>query len=208
MNKIGELFTDGQKTYLRRNPKELDIGDKEHSLSLKYKGAKAKGILKRSEIFYAEDTGNTIHVVGTGKFNFDYWQAWIPKSIVHVLFGISQHKNLVWWPEWATIKIYPISQGKAEVLSKKVELAIREADRKRYIGNPVFSPKEEICSHCSKIFKAIANNHCGVCGVPICPTCFKDLNNMCDNCFKELTQIAAVNKTSFQYELDKLNGVE
>lgn len=116
--------------------KTLEQNDSLHRYSLQHVGELVgKGITDSFDIFYAEEDDKSIHVVGNGlKYNgefYDYFQAWIPKSICGIKFDIMGYKSTVWFPIWATIKIYPMNQEKAEFLAKKIQDMRYEAELKR-----------------------------------------------------------------------------
>jgi len=118
---------------------ELKQNDFIHKYALSHVGSKmGEGIHEELDIFYAEEDGNAIHVVGNGlRYDgetYDFWQSWIPKSICRVRFGVFGYKSMVWFPMWATIKIYSMKQEKAEYIANLVETAFRKAELERLCG--------------------------------------------------------------------------
>ena len=118
---------------------ELEQNDPLHKYSICHVGEKmGEGAMEGFDIFYAEDDDKSFHVVGNGirwdGVDYDYFQMWIPKSIAGVRFDIFGYKSTVWFPVWATVKIYNINKDKAERYAEVSEKLRHEAEMKRNYG--------------------------------------------------------------------------
>ncbi|MHA1285789.1 MAG: hypothetical protein ACTSPB_00170 [Candidatus Thorarchaeota archaeon] len=114
-------------------------GDSVHKYSVSHLGWKlGDGIMETLDIFYAEEEGNTFHVMGQSitydGVTYDFWQSWIPKSICGIYFGIFGQESRVRFPMWATIKVYPLKDEKAKYFMDMVQRAEEKAKSERTGG--------------------------------------------------------------------------